>query len=221
MLTELRRYTCQSGRMRDMHSRMRDILLPMFKLHGVPRPLAIWETQSPNGDGILTWMLNWPGFDVRAATWAAFRPFWEAVKKERGEAEFVTRTDLSLIFTWPTTPLSFAKGGDICEALWVVQPRVGYGAAFRAAFFDTHLPILSAAGATNVIVSDYLLGPLPQSLALVTWPDPASRTRGMAHIAERSLQAVGLYTASYDRNITGPGSWEILDRATYLDIWGS
>jgi hypothetical protein len=210
MITELRRYSVQAGHMHSMHTRMRTVLLPLFREHGVPPPLAIWETDRPEA-AMMTWLLRWPSLEVRNATWAGFRPVWEAAKRRDGGEEFVTRTDLTLIDPWPAHSLSFAAAGAACESAWLVQPRVGLGAAFRSACMETRFPAFRNLGAVGIVPCDFMFGPLPQSFVLVSWPDAQVREQGMARIQ----------TDARDRNtdLVAPGAWIPLNRADYLTTW--
>jgi hypothetical protein len=212
MIVELRRYSVRPGLMRSMQTRMRDVLLPLFAEHGVPSPLAVWETDEPGIDSVMTWMLNWRNLEERNSTWAHFRPTWEAAKKARAEEEFVTRTDLTLIDAWPSNPLSFPSIGEACESAWIVQPTVGCGAAFRAACLDQLFRAFGERGAISIAACDFVFGPLPQSLVLLSWPDVDSRSRGLSEIG----QAVNEFCAT---NLTGPGTWLPLTRAGYLRTW--
>jgi hypothetical protein len=210
MIIELRRYSVQAGHIQSMHVRMRDVLLPLFSEHGVPSPLAIWETDDPAA-ALMTWMLRWPNLEVRNATWASFRPIWEVAKKSRGGDEFVTRTDLTLIDPWPGHSLAFPSAADSCESAWLIQPRVGYGSAFRTACTDMRFPAFRQLGAVSVVPCDFMFGPLPQSFIVVSWPDVKIRERGMARIQADAHEG--------DTDLMTPGAWIPLTRASYLTTW--
>ena len=92
MLLELRRYRVLPGRMHDMHARMRDLLLPLFVVHGIPRPISIWENREATST--LSWILPWPSFEARQEAWANFYPIFTAARQAQGTPEFVTRTTL-------------------------------------------------------------------------------------------------------------------------------
>jgi hypothetical protein len=218
MLVELRRYSVLPGQLDRMHSRMRDVLLPLFREHGVPPPFAIWTTDLPDAS-LMTWMLKWPGLDERNATWAAFRPIWEAAKKARGGDEFVTRTDLTLIDEWPSNPLSFPAGTQACESSWIVQPKIGHGAAFRAANLARQFAAFASLGARNVAACDFMFGPLPQSLIILSWTDPAGRERGVAQIEASLLAGAHGGDEQLIPTLAAPGTWLPLTRAPYLTTW--
>jgi hypothetical protein len=218
MLIELRRYAVRAGAMDEMHERMRDMLLPLFREHGVPTPFAMWENRAETS--ILTWMLEWPSFEARQETWTRFYPVFVAARHAEGGEEFVLRTDLTLIAPWPGRAFAFAGGEGACETAWRVQPRVMFGAAFRAACLDDDFRVLRDAGATAVAACDFIFGPLPQSLLLVSWPDAVTRREGIAEIGRQPI-APNLATAILGEGLSplDLGRWEALDRASYLKNW--
>jgi hypothetical protein len=197
-----------------MHARMREVLLPLFAEHSVPAPLAIWETDDSPGTPLLTWMLKWQSLEVRNATWGAFRPVWEAAKRARKEPEFVTRTDLTLIEPWPGHVMAFPGAGS-CEAAWVVQPQIGHGAEFRRICCDPELQAFDHASTSQIVASDFMFGPLPQSLLLLSWVSTAARREGM----ERIRNALADPSHPLANHILSPGQWSPLSRAPYLTTW--
>lgn len=209
VITELRRYSVRRGALNQMHTRMSNVLLPLFKEHGIPAPLAIWETSGDDAS-LLTWLLRWPTLEQRNASWAAFRPTWEAAKRVRAEQEFVTRTDLTLIDPWPEHALAFASAESACESAWIVQAAVGRGAEFRLACIERLFPDLRAYGALAIVPCEFVFGPLPQALILVSWPTPEVRRAGLDQMQSgMNLEAKHIVA----------GSWSVLDRASYLKTW--
>lgn len=217
MLTELRRYAVQPGQMDAMHARMHDLLLPMFGEHGIPIPRAIWDTRGETS--ILSWLVDWPDFETRLNAWTRFAPHFVAARQAEGTPEIVTRTTLTVIAPWSGHSCGFASEG-LCETAWHVQPQIGYGAAFTAACQEEAFERFRAAGASAVNACNFLFGPLPQAMVLVTWPDETVRATGLAKIRS---QALGLSLA---QALTGEGetfadrgAWEDFDRAPYLAAW--
>jgi len=201
-----------------MHARMRDVLLPLFRQHGVPEPFAIWSTDQPEAC-VMTWMLKWPGLSERNATWAGFRPVWESAKKARGGQEFVTRTDLTLVDAWADATLAFPAGANVCESSWVVQPKVGLGAAFRAASLAGRCRAFIGRGALNVAASDFMFGPLPQSLVILSWADDSSRDLGVSILQESLGDGIAGEDLELRSTLATPGIWLPLTRASYLPTW--
>ena len=215
MLFELRRYSILPGRIHLMHERMRETLLPMFAEHGIPRPFAIWDSVQPDGSGLLSWMLPWESYEQRAAAWDHFKPLFTKVRLAKGGEEFVTRTDLTLIDPWPTTPLVFPTGITACESGWLVHPRIGHALGFRNACLESLFPSLREIGATATLGFDFQFGSLPKTMLLMSWPDTSSRQRGVEWI--RHTAASPEIAAALGAGELGLiGSWHQLERAPYL-----
>jgi len=216
MLTEMRRYAIKPGCMDQMHARMSGLLMPLFKAHGIPKPLAIWETTEPAP--VLTWMVQWSSFEERLDAWTRFAPVFVAARLAEGTPEIVTRTTLTVISPWPDASFGFSAPATGCETAWHIQPQIGFGAAFMTGCKESAFDRFRAAGAIGVEACNLLFGALPQALVLLRWPDAATRTAGMAQIAELELQnpfpeaLVGSGARFGDR-----GQWERLDRARYLE----
>ncbi|KQX23466.1 MULTISPECIES: hypothetical protein [unclassified Sphingomonas] len=214
MLTELRRYAIEPGHMDAMHVRMHEMLFPMFREHGIPAPRAIWENRDESST--LTWMIDWPSFERRLAAWTSFAPLFAAARRAEGTPEIVTRTTLTMIAPWPGHVPGFTSDGG-CEALWLVQPRIGFGAAFMALCEAEIFPRFRDAGASAVSASNLLFGPLPMATVFLSWPDAAARVAGYDAIRQAAMPAALAEALLGDGARFGDrGNWEGLDRATYL-----
>jgi hypothetical protein len=218
VIIERRRYSIIPGRMGQMHARMRDMLLPLFRTHGVPSPIAIWE--DVQGTSIMTWLIEWPSFDIRQTTWAAFYPIFYAERAKQDIEEFVTRTDLTLIAPWTDRRFLFSAGPGACESAWHPKPLIGHGAAFRAALAGEDAGIFVNAGASRINVCDLVFGPLPQAMVILSWPNADARRTGMARLAEQPApsalaRGIGLSNGSLVKH----GLWENFDRVAYLETW--
>ncbi len=215
MLIEMRRYAVLPGQMDQMHARMSGMLLPLFRMHGIPRPLCIWENRQTTS--VMTWMVEWPSFEVRQEAWARFAPIFIAARHAEATPEFVTRTTLTVIAPWPHA--SFGFDGDVacCESAWHVQPRIGFGAAFMAACQDGASRIFRDAGALGMNGCNLLFGALPQAFVSLRWPDAATRTTGMAVLSQQELDPrLQEALTGEGTDFTDRGTWELLDRAPYL-----
>jgi hypothetical protein len=219
MLIEMRRYAIIPGQMEDMHTRMRDTLLPMFAQHGVPSPFAIWQSVPPKDTSILTWLLSWESFEQRAAVWAHFIPLFAQVRLAQGSEEFVSRADLTLINPWPDHDLAFPAEDTACEMAWHVQPCVGKGAAFRAACCARDFALFKEAGAVAIRGNEFLFGPLPKALLIVSWANATRRRAGMAKLAAQPMPADMADALGTSGNVLDSGLTESLDRAHYLSSW--
>ncbi len=218
MIIERRRYAIERGRMDLMHERMTQMLLPLFRDHNIPSPVAIWEDRE--GSSILTWMIEWPGFDDRQARWAAFYPIFYAERAKQDVVEFVTRTDLTLINPWPERPFQFPATAGSCETAWHPEPPIGQGAAFRAAMTGDDVALFFDAGVISISVCDLIFGPLPKAMVILSWPDTVTRGAGMAKLrAAPAPLALARSIGLSGRSVLDHGLWESFDRAAYLESW--
>lgn len=216
MITELRRYSLLPGQSPAMHSRMREILMPLFATHAVPSPFAIWTPTDAAVDQVMTWMLRWPSFEARRAGWANLYPHWEKAKRERGGDEFVTRTTLTLVDPMPGLPFHFPSGEAPCETAWLVHASVGYGGDLASYCRSTLVTAARQAGATAVSACTMQFGPLPEALIWISWPDAATRSSGMTTLSP--LLTFPLRSPDA-RDISGEGTITELTRAPYLTTW--
>ena len=217
MLIEMRRYEVLPGQMDKMHDRMANMLLPLFREHGIPKPLSIWENRDTTST--LTWMVQWPSFEVRLEAWSRFAPIFVAARQAEGTPEFVTRTTLTVIAPWEHGNFGFDGATGACETAWHVQPRIGFGAGFMAACRQDLFARFMSVGAIQVNGCNLLFGALPQAMVLLRWPDTATRIKGMSALAEQALGPTlqqGLLGAG--ARLADAGEWEILDRVAYLDL---
>jgi hypothetical protein len=184
MIVELRRYSIAIGRMVDMHARMRDILMPLFAAHGMPRPLAIWEAASgPTPQ--MVWMLGWPDVATRFESWRGFYPKWREVRDADLSPEFVQRTEISLLEPY-SEGFGFDESPAAKDELWILRLRLGAGGPLKRVALNKECGALRAAGATGAGDLDYMVGDLPQSALLVSWRDGASRRRGLEKYEQNS-----------------------------------
>ena len=201
-----------------MHHRMTKMLLPMFKKHGIPSPIAIWEDR--DSGSILTWMIEWPSFDARQARWANFYPHFYAAHAQEAGAEFVTRTDLTLVAPWPDRPFAFPDSEAACEIAWHPQPLIGHGAAFRGAMAGPEAEIFLKAGAIAVNACDIVFGPLPMAMVILSWPDAEARRDGMTLLSRASAPvAMAASLGLGEGALPSAGLWESFDRMRYLPTW--
>jgi hypothetical protein len=200
--------------MNKMHARMQDVLLPLFAQYGVPSPFAVWESTATRSQ--LTWMLEWPSLEARNATWANFRPVWEAEKRVRNEPEFVTRTDLTLLEPWRGHEFHFFAEPDACESAWLVQPKIGQGAEFRKICCEQQFGRFAEIGSMQISAADFVFGPLPQCWVVFSWKNEMTRRRGARRIRDFLSELSHPMTSL----LVTPGDWSSLNRAQYLLTWG-
>jgi hypothetical protein len=218
MITEMRRYAIEPGRMDEMHDRMREVLFPIFTETGASQPFAIWENRDDTST--LTWLVEWPSLDVRQEAYTRIGPAFAAVRLDGGGREFVTRTNLTLIAPWPSLSLAFLQRADACDSVWHVQPKVGSAAAF-AADYDADIGArLRNLGALSSVGCNLLFGALPKVAVFTTWPDVATRLAGLSALLQQGMKPTLANALLGEGNRLGDrGAWETLDRADYLPCW--
>jgi len=215
MLIEMRRYAVLAGQMDKMHDRMSNMLFPLFREHGIPTPLAIWENRVITST--LTWMVPWPSFEIRQEAWSRFAPIFAEARRAQGTPEFVTRTTLTIIAPWPGAVFGFNVAPLGCETAWHVQPRIGFGARFMDACREGVFDRIRAAGATHVNGCNLVFGALPQAMIMLGWPDDSARAAGMAVLAkEYAASTLREALTAEGATFAECGEWEDLDRAVYL-----
>jgi NIPSNAP len=213
MITELRRYSIVPGRMEAMHARMKDLLLPLFVDLKLPSPTAIWETQGQRC--VFTWIIEWENFDARTAGWARYNPHFYAARMQQDIEEFVTRTDVTLINPWLDAPFEFPSDAGVCETLWLAQPVVLHGAAFRTECLKDQSALFCDVGAISISGCDIVFGPLPNAAVFLSWPDVAARDAGMAELAQKPVCDTLQKALGIKKSVCDHGDWSPLDHADY------
>jgi hypothetical protein len=105
MIYELRIYRVHPGRMRALQARFRDHTLRLFDKHGI-ESIGYWTMPIGGRSDELWYIVRYPSYDARDASWAAFLadPEWQAVaaaSEEDGaivhhiETRILTPTDFS------------------------------------------------------------------------------------------------------------------------------
>ncbi len=107
-LFELRTYTCNDGKLPELHKRFRDHTNRLFEKHGMTL-IGFWTpAEGPEADNTLVYILAYPDRASRDASWKAFLadPEWQAAYKashangplvKKVDAKFLTPTDYSKI----------------------------------------------------------------------------------------------------------------------------
>ncbi len=107
-LFELRTYTCNDGKLPELHKRFREHTNKLFEKHGMTL-IGYWTpAEGPEADNTLVYMLAYPDRALRDASWKAFMadPQWQAAYKashangplvKKVDSKFLTPTDYSKI----------------------------------------------------------------------------------------------------------------------------
>jgi hypothetical protein len=107
-LFELRTYTCNDGKLPELHKRFREHTNKLFEKHGMTL-IGYWTpAEGPEADNTLVYILAYPDRASRDASWKAFiaDPEWQAAYKashangplvKKVDAKFLAPTDYSKI----------------------------------------------------------------------------------------------------------------------------
>ncbi|HWA39748.1 MAG TPA: NIPSNAP family protein [Burkholderiales bacterium] len=223
MLYELRTYLVGTGRTADMDAMMSRDCTPVFRRHGIPRPIGAWNASAGPRLPAYVWIVPWPSLEERNKGWAAFGadPEWQAIRRKAHEkSELTARIDTHFMAAWPqATP---AAGADLstgaAEAdLWLLRVHAGLGGAARKAFLECDRPVLESLGARVDAAFDVLTGEeLPVVAVLIRWPQAGRRAELLAKYeaseqvraareAEHAAHGVDLFP-SCDRYALTPAS---------------
>jgi len=191
MVHELRIYQVAAGRMADMDTMMSRDCTPVFRRHGIPRPLGAWSASTGPRLPAYIWVLPWPSLEERNKGWAAFGgdAEWQEIRRKAHErSELTVRIDTQFMAAWPQA--APAAGADLAPRgaatdLWLMRVHAGLGAAARKGFLEADRPVLESFGARVDAAFDVLSGEeLPVIACLVRWPDAARRAEILAKYEE-------------------------------------
>jgi hypothetical protein len=193
VLYELRLYQCGMGRAQDVSNRLRDLVPPEFRKHGLPVPSAQWFATSGPKLPVYAWMLAWPNSEVRAQ---AFGDLWadpayqEIRAQTNGDSEMVEKYDIFLMHqTRASETIAALHGsGAISDRLHELRIHEIYPGKMSYAIErmrDVDLPALKAAGATSLGLFDVQSGgrSVPALAHFLTWPNYEARETGLAAYA--------------------------------------
>lgn len=176
-ILELRLYSVEPGRTRDMERRVQQDLRTVFPRHGI-RPLGGWSVMAGPGTPLFVYLTPFRHMHERSSKWASFYadPAWHEVRaRTNAGSELVERYEilfLRAVRDWPAP----APGGLV--EMVVQQVAMGQTAAVRKAILEDAVPSWQAAGASVCGVYDILSGrPLPSCVFFLAWPDAQARQR--------------------------------------------
>lgn len=179
---ELRLYEMLPGRMDGFLPLMEETAIPQFRLHGIPRPLAIWQSHTGPMAPLYAYLIPWRSLDERMRYWTAF--YADRLWSERTVANFadgprLRRTHVLILRPGPgwdglADPDRTGPQGGVHElALHDLDndnPGLGH-----AALTGTDLPYLQARGG-HVLGSfaTWYGSRMNQAVTLTAWPDAES-----------------------------------------------
>ncbi|MFQ5380823.1 MAG: NIPSNAP family protein [Dehalococcoidia bacterium] len=87
MIYELRIYTANPGKMKELQNRFRDYTMELFERHGI-KSVGYWTNSVGGRSDELLYLLGFENLAHREQAWAAFLadPEWRAVRQESEKA---------------------------------------------------------------------------------------------------------------------------------------
>lgn len=200
---ELRLYSVEPGRIRDMERRVQQELNTLFPRHGV-RPLGAWSLVAGPAAPLFVYLTPWRHMQQRTNSWAGFYadPKWAEVRtRTNAGSELVERYDilfLRALIDWqePVSGGHESAGAPLVEMV-IQSVAVGRSAAVREEVMNLTVPALRAAGATVYGVFDVMSGrPLPCSVFFIGWQSSEQRTLTWDAIDRDAIEARSVGRAS-------------------------
>ena len=193
---ELRLYEMLPRRLPDMHHQFAHEVPPLFERAGVPAPLAYWDCFAGPMTAMLAYLLHWPGLDERMAAWGRFYAdpqWWKQYEDAHGGQQMLERSHVLILRAspaWHAAPGAAPPRMGLHE-LRMVDLLPQAAAAAHEALARVDLACLSAHGALTLGLFDQVTGQhLPRAVALIAWPDLATRDAAWAaHAADPAVQA--------------------------------
>jgi hypothetical protein len=195
-LWELRLYEMLPRRLPDMHHQFAREVPPLFERAGVPAPLAYWDCFAGPMTAMLAYILHWPGLDERMAAWGRFYTdpqWWKQYEDAHGGEQMLERSHVLVLRAspaWSATPSGAPLHTGLHELRMLDLLPQAAGAAHDA-LAQVDLPCIEAQGAQVLGVFDQVIGQhLPRAVALLAWPDLATREAAWAaHAVDPAVQA--------------------------------
>lgn len=188
---ELRLYEMLPARLPDMLHQLAVEIPPLFAQAGVPVPLGLWDCFAGPQTDTLVYLLHWDTLDQRMAAWGRFygNPvWWRQYEDAHGGAQMLERSHVLVLHASPAwTPA--AAGADAAPAglheLRMVELHPGAPEEAHRALAATDIAFLAARGARLLGLFDTCVGDrLPQAVALLAWPDAATREAASLALAD-------------------------------------
>ena len=195
---ELRLYEMLPRRLPDMLHQLAVEIPPLFVEAGVPVPLGIWDCFAGPQTGTLVYLLHWNTLDQRMAAWDRFYgnpAWWRQYEDAHGGEQMLERSHVLMLQASPAWVPADARPDEGLAGLHelrMVALHPGAPEVAHRALAGTDLAFLAARGARLRGLFDTCVGDrLPQAVALLAWPDAATRDTALRALA----QAAGLRAA--------------------------
>lgn len=183
---ELRFYSVEAGRDRDMRGRVQNDLKWLFPRHDV-RPVGSWSALAAPALPLFVYITPFANFLERDHCWRGFYadPDWQEVRNRTNSGSELVE-DFQIWFVrelieW--NHLETAPGA--LDELVFFKTLVGKSGAAGQALRESELPALERAGASVHGAFDVVSGgTLPGAVAFLRWPDWETRRLGLAALAD-------------------------------------
>jgi NIPSNAP len=193
---ELRLYEMLPRRLPDMHHQFAHEVPPLFERAGVPAPLAYWDCFAGPMTAMLAYILHWPDLDERMAAWGRFYAdpqWWKQYEDAHGGGQMLERSHVLILRASPAWRPAVAEAPvhTGLHELRMVDLLVHASAAAHDALAQVDLACLTAHGAQVLGLFELVAGQhLPRAVALLAWPDLATRNAAWAaHAGDAAVQA--------------------------------
>lgn len=182
---ELRFYSVEAGRDRDMRARVKNDLKWLFPRHGI-RPAGGWSALAAPELPLFIYITPFADMIERDRCWTGFYtdPDWQEVRNRTNAGSELVE-DYQIWFVrelvgWKEPPAT----QDGLDELIFFKTLVGKSAAAGSALRESELPALERAGAAVHGAFDVVSGgTLPGSIVFLRWPDWETRRMGLAALA--------------------------------------
>ncbi|MCA9194870.1 MAG: NIPSNAP family protein [Planctomycetales bacterium] len=190
-LYELRFYTCNPGKLPDLHARFRDHTMGLFEKHGMEN-IIYWtvqkgtEADGQDADNMLVYIIAHKDEDARQASWQAFinDPEWKAVQtKSEENGKLLSKAPRAILMhatDFSPADESSNRGSDAAARLWELRqyndgpervPHTTERFAFgeRDLFVEAGMQTVSFWEADDKSAFIYLLAHKDQATAEASW----------------------------------------------------
>lgn len=212
---ELRFYSVEAGRDRDMRGRVQNDLKWLFPRHDV-RPVGSWSALAASALPLFVYITPFADFVERDRCWRGFYadPDWQEVRNRTNAGSELVE-DFQIWFVrelieW--NHLEAAPGAF--DELVFFKTLVGKSGAAGRALCESELPALERAGASVHGAFDVVSGgALPGAVAFLRWPDWETRRLGLAALGDDQILATrrAAESTEFGKTLIGRTGSQLLD----------
>lgn len=188
---ELRFYSVEAGRDRDIRGRVQNDLKWLFPRHGI-RPAGGWSALAAPELPLFIYITPFENMIERDRCWGGFYsdPDWQEVRNRTNAGSELVE-DYQIWFVRELTQwTSVAATPDSLDELVFFKTLVGKSGGAGQALRESELPALERAGAVVQGAFDVVSGgTLPGSIAFLRWPNWETRSAGMAGLMDDTALA--------------------------------